>query len=70
MAKTSRPKERWDNDADGLLDDVVVPDVAYFHLERMSNSHWWIGLYRKDGSLIHIDIFAKRASVVARRRSD
>ena len=70
MPKQMKPKERWANDAEGQLDDVVVPDVACFRLERMSDSSWWIGLYRKDGSLVHIDISAKRAHVTARRRED
>lgn len=53
-------------------DDVVVPDVSCFRLERMNDSTWWIGLYRPDGSLVHIDLGAKngRSCVVAHRRED
>src|SRR5262245_63057884 len=48
--------ERWDNDDNGKLDDIVVPDVRVFHMERMDAEAWWIGLTRADGSVVHIDI--------------
>lgn len=68
----SKPVERWDNDDSGELDDVVVPDVSCFRLERMNTGQWWIGLYRPNGELIHIDIGAKnpRCAVIASRRED
>ncbi len=33
------------NDADGELDDVVVRDVEWVHLERMDEGAWWLGVY-------------------------
>ncbi len=69
-ADASAGSERWDNDDRGLLDDVVVPDVATFRLERMNDRGWWIGLYRRDGTLIHIDVFGEGRRIDARRRED
>lgn len=60
--------ERWDLDDEGDLDDVVVPDITTFRLERMDNNYWWIGLYKKDGTLIHIDLIAGQSGVLAVRR--
>lgn len=62
--------ERWDNDGEGELDDVCVPDVTMFRLERMDNNFWWIGLYKKDGTLVHIDIIAEQSGIVATKRED
>ncbi len=69
-ADAGAASERWDNDDRGLLDDVVVPDVATFRLERMNDRGWWIGLYRRDGTLIHIDVFGEGRRIDARRRED
>lgn len=63
-------KEEWRLDDRGELDDVVVPNVACFRLERMGKGQWWIGLYRANGSLVHIDLYAKRAEVTATKRDD
>lgn len=70
MTTIAKPKERWDNDERGQLYDVVVPDVACFRLERMDNNFWWIGLYRQNGTLIHVDIVAKKSGMIAIRRED
>ena len=70
MANKQQCKERWDLDEEGNLDDVVVPDVACFRLERMDHNEWWIGMYDKNGKLTHIDITAEANGVIARRRDD
>jgi len=53
---------------DGSLDEVVADDVAFFHLEQMSDGHWWLSVDLDDGSQIHVDIYSRsgRAAVDAR----
>lgn len=64
-------EEAWRLDDAGALDDVVVPHVETFRLERMNNNAWWIGLYLADGRLIHVDLVAgRRSHIVASRRDD
>jgi hypothetical protein len=72
-AREDEPKEAWRLDDRGQLDDVVVPNVAMFRMERMSAYEWWIGLYYPDGRLVHIDLFrgtGRFGGLVARRRDD
>jgi len=52
-------------DEDGHLDEVVARNVSCVHLERMSTSGWFLGIYLADGTEIRVDIGAKRAQVDA-----
>lgn len=71
MRRRAKPTEAWRTDEQGELDDVVVPDVETFRLERLGVGQWWIGLYRTDGSCVHIDIAGDRRAVVrAFKRED
>jgi hypothetical protein len=64
------PDEEWRLDDDGELDDVVVPHVSLFRLERMDANAWWIGLTVADGRTIHVDLVATASGVVAIKRED
>ena len=71
MTKMGRVKEVWRLDGDGGLDDVAVPHVDCFRLERMGKHQWWIGLYLADGRFVHIDLHADRKhGVTATKRDD
>jgi hypothetical protein len=48
---------------DGSLDEVVIEDCT-FHLEQMSDGHWWIGIYQKDKPDIHINLSTKRGAKI------
>ena len=52
---------RYDDNSD--LDEVVADDVANFHLERLDNGLWWIGLEHQDGTTTHIYLAARSPSV-------
>lgn len=43
-------------DEDGELDEVVASGTMTFHLERMDDEEWWIGLTFADGKTLHVDI--------------
>mgnify|MGYP001577781929 CR=1 FL=1 len=62
------PKERWDNDEEGELDDIVVPDVKLFRMERMDSNYWWVCLYTKDGREIHMDLLPEQNGITLTRR--
>jgi deoxycytidylate deaminase len=62
--------EGWCDDDDGRLDDIVVPNVATFRMERMDRNKWWIGLYRVDGSMVHVDLALTKHGVIATKRED
>lgn len=47
-----KPEWEFRNDSDGNLDEIVAEDVQFFHLERMDNGHWWLGVTLQDGSRI------------------
>lgn len=40
-------------------DEIIVSDIQMFHAEMMSDTHLWIGIYRKDGQVDHLNIFVK-----------
>ena len=63
-------EEVWRLDDDGGLDDVCVPNVDTFRLERMGTHEWWIGLYLADGRLVHIDLVGGKRGTVATKRDD
>ena len=62
--------EDWRLDDDGGLDDIVVPDVQTFRMERMDVNAWWIALYFADGRVEHINLVADQTGIVARRETD
>lgn len=59
--------DRVDLDDDGQVDDVAVWDCSLFRLERMSDDHVWIRVYRENspdlvfqlGSKTKIDIMVE-----------
>lgn len=66
----SKVPEAWRLDDEGQLDDICLPDVECFRMERMDVNYWWIGLYCKDGRRIHIDLCATSEGVMATKRVD
>lgn len=59
---------RYDDDAQ--LDEVVADDVATFHLEKMNDGAFWIGLEHTDGSMTHISIFSRSGRAALSGRCD
>lgn len=55
---------RFENNELGL-DEVVMKD-CFFHLERMNDRSFWIGVEDKLGDLYHINIYIERGKLVAR----
>ncbi len=45
------------------LDEVCASNVENVHIERMSDSHYWIGIDCADGRHIRVGIYAKRATI-------
>ena len=43
---------------DGSLDEIVAPG---FHLEQMSDTHWWMEI----GEGLHVHLYAKRGTIRA-----
>ena len=39
-------------------DEIVLKDVEMFHLESMNERTLWIGVYRQDGKIYHLNISA------------
>lgn len=58
--------ERYTRDEDGKVDEVVVGDPAWFHMERMRKRTYWMRVgdmtmwvrLRKDGTVKHVSIEA------------
>ncbi len=48
-----------DPDDDTSVDDLVISNAQIVHLERMSATHYWLGVY-VNGEVIHIDITSQR----------
>ena len=48
----------------GLIDELVVHDIATLHMERLSDGTVWIGLYDGEGKHISINMFAKHNTLV------
>ena len=63
-------KETWALDNEGKLDDITVPDVETFRMERMDSNFWWIGLHTKDGRRIHLDLIPDQAGIKVTKRED
>jgi hypothetical protein len=41
--------ERFTRDADGRVDEVVVGDPVWFHMERMRKRTYWMAVYGPNG---------------------
>ena len=39
-------------------DEIVLQDIAMFHLESMNERTLWIGCYTQDGKIYHLNISA------------
>lgn len=65
--------ERFTRDEDGAVDEVVVGDPAWFHMERMRKRTYWMAVYgpgderhvlwvrlRKDGTVKSVSYYAER----------
>lgn len=56
---------------DRTIDEIVADDVTSFHLEQMDTGHWWIGLSKKDGQCLRINLFNRRnARIICNAESD
>ena len=55
---------RFENNELGL-DEVVLKD-CFFHLERMNDRNFWIGVEDKVGGLYHINLYIERGKLVAK----
>lgn len=44
---------------DGNVDEIVLRNVQTFHLEQLGDDSFWIGLYLKNGDMMHVNIFSK-----------
>ena len=58
--------EKWTNGWEirryaGELDEVV--GQGFFHLEQMSDTHWWMALYDTHGNEIAINLTTTRATI-------
>jgi hypothetical protein len=40
-------------------DEIVVENIKMFHLESMAPEHLWCAVYGENGSIYHLNIFAK-----------
>lgn len=62
-----RPGVEFGCNADGSLDEIVVQSPFLFHLEQMSDTFWWAGVYLGPDShdRITFDLWTPRASIRA-----
>lgn len=44
---------------DNTVDEIIVHDLDFFHIEQMDNGHWWI-MARKGGQRMHINLHSRR----------
>lgn len=47
------------------LDEAVI-DNCHFHIERMSDSSFWIGVSSKEEGLHHINLYVEKGKLIAR----
>lgn len=49
------------------LDDVVIPNVKLFRMERMDKNVWWMRLYMPDGKdfVFHVASSGREISIIA-----
>ena len=40
-------------------DEIIVQDIEMFHAEMLSSNALWIGIYRKNGQIDHLQISVK-----------
>lgn len=45
-------------------DEIILENVKLFHLENMTNSHLWVGVYTQDNKIYHLNIAAKGDKLV------
>lgn len=47
------------------LDEVVllVDGACLFHLEQMSDQHWWMGIGSPERQYVHVNLFTRRAII-------
>ncbi len=56
---------------DESIDEIVATKIKSFHLEQMSNGHWWMGIERKDGQQLMVNLFNKRdANITCNAQSE
>jgi hypothetical protein len=56
-----KPEIRWAVDGEHReLDEIVVDQPRYFHLEMMGDNHYWMAIYLADRRAIHVDIVATK----------
>ena len=53
------------NDDQGGLDEVLlyVDGRCLFHLEQMSDTHWWMALGEPEGQYVHVNLTTRRATI-------
>ena len=39
-------------------DEIVLQDIAMFHLESMNERSLWVGIYTQNGKIYHLNIHA------------
>lgn len=54
----------------GELDEVCLTDVAFFHLERMDDGAFWLGLTDAEGHTLHINLATRRGAYIVGRVMD
>ena len=52
---------QW-NERGGCIDEIVVHNAAV-HIEQMSDSCWWIGIYLSDGTFWTGNFMSRRAQM-------
>jgi hypothetical protein len=57
-----RDRTNWNEDK--TLDEAVFARPEYFHLEQMSDGHWWMGVKDRLGDTWAINLFTKRGSKI------
>ena len=64
-----------DHDDPESADDMYLPGVVSFRMERMTEHYYWIGLTLADGTQVNIDVGAfdkrsKRVKAYVRERNE
>jgi len=53
--------DRIEFNDDGTLDEIVLSGMA--HLEQMDKNHWFLGLYRPDGTGYGVWLYAPKGKI-------
>lgn len=62
LSAEQRTKRFWSkgevrlND-DGSIDEIVIGQTQFFHLEQMDGGHWWLAVDGKDGRRMCINFY-------------